>query len=295
MNTPKPDTTSKAKAILPQQTLYRLWSGGGKPATRWRTLIGSALTFSLTWLAYAVALATLRWPTPLQLVGFVALAIAGAALIWSIVALWRVVLQLGIKRLIIRVLILYTIIVLIVGLGVPTGAHGSKYWRATMINVARWPVDGVRSLARVVIAAPEEINFAITGRRPPIQLPGIVWVGDVPPTPIIANVASADEEEPAPTAIDTGEGDGFFVEDASEPIHTLKIGDRAQVTGTEGASLRGRVSPSTSAKVAVQFRPGSILEIIDGPQTADGYTWWKVKNELGEGWCAAEFLSPQVD
>jgi hypothetical protein len=32
--------------------------------------------------------------------------------------------------------------------------------------------------------------------------------------------------------------------------------------------------------------------VLDGPQTADGYTWWKVRTPTKvEGWAAGEFLA----
>jgi len=32
------------------------------------------------------------------------------------------------------------------------------------------------------------------------------------------------------------------------------------------------------------------VEVIGGPQVADGFTWWQVRGPTGEGWCAGQFL-----
>lgn len=272
--------------------LVRLWKGGGKPVLLWRKLIRAIFLLPLAWLAYTIGLMAVRWPMPVTVVGIVILVIAGGAFVQGLVDLLRVCAQLGIKRLIVRLLILYLAAVLMVGLALPsTAPKDITFWRAVAIDIARWALDEIRGGARTIVAAPEEIRFAITGRRSPVRVPGVEWVDGVPPPPIRANKVPTGAEAIDPTPIPIIEGDGL-VEIAPTVDQPLRVGDTVRVVGTEGAALRGREAPAISAKVVVRFPPESVVQIIDGPHIADGKTWWKVRSERGEGWCAAEFLAP---
>lgn len=69
----------------------------------------------------------------------------------------------------------------------------------------------------------------------------------------------------------------------------FQVGDRVRTK----VNLKVRTAPGvTNPEVThVNYRgsipPGIEGEILDGPQSADGYTWWKVKFITGvEGWCA---------
>ena len=69
----------------------------------------------------------------------------------------------------------------------------------------------------------------------------------------------------------------------------FKVGDRVRTT----VNLKVRVAPGVNSQevVHVNYRgsmaPGIEGQIVDGPRSADGYTWWKVKFITGvEGWCA---------
>ncbi|HML23627.1 MAG TPA: SH3 domain-containing protein [Aggregatilinea sp.] len=66
----------------------------------------------------------------------------------------------------------------------------------------------------------------------------------------------------------------------------LVPGSHARVHTTDGDSLRLRIKPSASANVVVGLPNGVVVTIVDGPKTADGYTWWKVHtSDNQEGWC----------
>lgn len=69
----------------------------------------------------------------------------------------------------------------------------------------------------------------------------------------------------------------------------FKIGDKVRTV----VNLKVRTEPGvTNPEVThVNYRgsipPGIEGQIVDGPKSADGYTWWKVKFITGvEGWCA---------
>lgn len=69
----------------------------------------------------------------------------------------------------------------------------------------------------------------------------------------------------------------------------FQVGNRVRTL----VNLKVRTAPgTTNPEVShVNYRgsipPGIEGQIVDGPKTADGYTWWKVKFVTGvEGWCA---------
>ena len=79
------------------------------------------------------------------------------------------------------------------------------------------------------------------------------------------------------------------------PPGQLGQGIRAQVTGTGSAGLSLREDASTGAERIDVATEGEMLLIIGGPQEADGYTWWLLRDEDDperEGWGAAAYLTP---
>lgn len=67
----------------------------------------------------------------------------------------------------------------------------------------------------------------------------------------------------------------------------------APVVVTANPSLTLRAEPSTSSTALGQLKNGTALIVLDGPQKAGGYTWWKVRRADGtgkDGWAAGEFL-----
>lgn len=71
----------------------------------------------------------------------------------------------------------------------------------------------------------------------------------------------------------------------------LGVGVTAEVSGTEGRGLRLRLEPSTDQAVIKVVPDGTRLQILAGPTTAGGYTWYRVRDAAGaEGWVADEWL-----
>ena len=74
-----------------------------------------------------------------------------------------------------------------------------------------------------------------------------------------------------------------------QPIETKWM----RVTDTGSLGLRLRDGPGLSHETAGVFAEGTELQVIDGPQEADGIQWWKLRSESGEiGWAAGDFLKP---
>jgi uncharacterized protein YraI len=71
------------------------------------------------------------------------------------------------------------------------------------------------------------------------------------------------------------------------PPFTLMVGDWARVSVDPPLASRIRSGPGSGGTVLGEAQPGENLLVIDGPQCANGYTWWNVRSLSGlEGWAA---------
>lgn len=94
------------------------------------------------------------------------------------------------------------------------------------------------------------------------------------PTPITS---------PTPTSI-------FFL-----PEGVIGIGAYVQVTGTDGAGLRMRSEPSLESDVNFTALDAEVFLVIEGPEEADGYTWWHLEasyDQTRNGWSVGDYLTP---
>jgi len=55
-----------------------------------------------------------------------------------------------------------------------------------------------------------------------------------------------------------------------------------------------RDQPSISGKLLRKLPEGNVYEVVGGPQDADGYLWWQLRDSTDGtlGWGAQTFLSP---
>ena len=75
---------------------------------------------------------------------------------------------------------------------------------------------------------------------------------------------------------------------------TLGIGAYVQISGTEGEGLRIRSAAGLNGNTVFFGGDSEVFVVKDGPQTADGYTWWYLVapyDETRAGWAAADFLA----
>jgi hypothetical protein len=78
---------------------------------------------------------------------------------------------------------------------------------------------------------------------------------------------------------------GTYLVFASDAI---EVGDTVRVAG---GNLNLRSDPGLDADVLDVMPDGTVLEVTDGPVSADGYTWFEVENDdYGPGQAAGEFL-----
>ena len=76
--------------------------------------------------------------------------------------------------------------------------------------------------------------------------------------------------------------------------NTIGIGGYVQISGTEGEGLRIRQTSGLNADTVFRGEESEVFVVKDGPQTADGYTWWYLVapyDETRAGWSVADFLS----
>lgn len=105
-----------------------------------------------------------------------------------------------------------------------------------------------------------------------------------------------------PTAIPQAQPSATVPLPTPIPTQTLPPGDfvigtRVQVVGVEAAGLNVRAAPSTNGTIQFQAEEGEVFAIVDGPQNADGYEWWKLEdpnNPERGGWAARNFLMVAV-
>ena len=87
---------------------------------------------------------------------------------------------------------------------------------------------------------------------------------------------------------------------ATSPVggNVLAAGQPARVTAPAG--LNYRESPSANAALLGQFGTGILVTILEGPVSADNFTWWRIDDRQGnDGWAAdgdgeTTWLSPQL-
>ena len=78
------------------------------------------------------------------------------------------------------------------------------------------------------------------------------------------------------------------------PPDTIGIGGYVQISGTEGEGLRMRAAAGLNSDTVFRGEEAEVFVVRDGPQDADGYTWWYLVapyDETRAGWAASDFLA----
>ena len=74
---------------------------------------------------------------------------------------------------------------------------------------------------------------------------------------------------------------------------SLTVGATVEVTGVGGQELNIRNKPGlTDSTILFRVAEGTAFEVIDGPQEADGFSWWQVRDTQFQvqGWAVANYL-----
>jgi len=270
--------------------LQSLWQGEARPARWFLRLLGGLAIATLASLAWRAAALLAHWPPPMKTVSIVLVIVAFGLAVWSGWLLWRVLRQSGVRRMLILLAVLYLSVVMIRVLTLEKERPLAQRILPEMQGVASGAWRALVSLVRSIVEAPSTFRFAYAGRNPLVRIPG----AEVNLTPIEGKIieplvfTSLDQLTPtsmpalvptsAPREVEGGGG--------------IRIGSRVQVTGTGGKALRARSGPGTSYDIVARFDEGVQLLILEGPVEADGYTWWKVRRDQEEGWCAGQWLAP---
>ncbi|MEZ4617674.1 MAG: SH3 domain-containing protein [Caldilineaceae bacterium] len=83
-----------------------------------------------------------------------------------------------------------------------------------------------------------------------------------------------------------------------QPGTALQAGQPARVTAPAGLNVR--TSASSGASLILQLGTGQLVTVLEGPVSAENFTWWRIDDGQGNvGWVAdgdneTEWLSPQV-
>ncbi len=100
---------------------------------------------------------------------------------------------------------------------------------------------------------------------------------------------------PPSTSTPTAESTTTPAGTATVPPGQIGVGGYVQITGTQGAGLRIRSAPGQSSDTVFLGEESETFQVKDGPQQADGYTWWYIVapyDTQRAGWAAADFLAP---
>ena len=93
--------------------------------------------------------------------------------------------------------------------------------------------------------------------------------------------------QPTPTSAPTAmPGD-------SQDEGVIEVGAYVQVSGTGGTGFRMRTYASLEAEVRLLGTEAEIFEVKDGPQQAEGYTWWYLvspSDQTRQGWAVKDYL-----
>jgi len=117
-------------------------------------------------------------------------------------------------------------------------------------------------------------------------VPSATFTAEVAPSATISLLEPTDGEPPTATVI---------LPVSTPPVTALpteiRPGALVVVTNTGAGGLNLRESATTRSKAVDQVADGTVLTVLEGPQQADSYTWWKVRTPEGtEGWAAADWL-----
>jgi hypothetical protein len=75
----------------------------------------------------------------------------------------------------------------------------------------------------------------------------------------------------------------------------IKVGVYVKVVGAEADELSYRSGPGLNYARLSIVKDGTILEVLEGPEEADGYIWWRLEDEDGFiGWAAEDWLEPTL-
>ena len=148
--------------------------------------------------------------------------------------------------------------------------------RPSLIN--RWTMLGALTVAGCLLL----ITFISIGwtRQRPAETQGFV------PADLTILAPPTSTSAPTPTGTPSGT--------VTPPPGQIGVGGYVQITGTEGQGLRIRSAPGLNSDTVFRGDESETFQVKDGPQVADGYTWWYLVapyDTTRAGWAAADYLA----
>ena len=138
----------------------------------------------------------------------------------------------------------------------------------------RWPILLATSVLILTLLACGGFQVRVT----PTAVPPEAVQPTAEPTATRALPTAAPTRAVTPTPVST----------TATPASPLK--GLMKVVATGGVNVREQ--PGTKAKPVGRFNANAIVTVIEGPTTADSYTWWKVSADKLSGWVA---VGPEND
>lgn len=109
----------------------------------------------------------------------------------------------------------------------------------------------------------------------------------------LAGAATAIVGQPAASDDSLGSASAAGSSAASTPAAPLGAGSFARVGNTDTYGLRLRFGPGLTFATIRIVPDGEVLRISGEKEIEEGYTWYRLEDDLGNvGWGAEEFLSP---
>lgn len=76
-------------------------------------------------------------------------------------------------------------------------------------------------------------------------------------------------------------------------VGSIRVGGFVRIVETGPNGLNFRKEPARVAERIRSLPEGNVYEVVGGPATADGLTWWRLKDADGTtGWGASDYLQP---
>jgi hypothetical protein len=248
-----------------------LWTGVGSLRRGLVQLAGGVLRILLCGWIWSTAVRLAHFHPPIKVAGAVLALVGIVVFIWALKGLWRGFRTLGIKRFVALLGIAFSVVVALNVLTIPDNRPVPQRILTQIVSTGQRAWRVVTDIVQSIVDAPDAFLFAYTGERSaPSPPPGF-------PTP-----------NPQATPI---QAVGRSADGGSVPSPGLRVGGYVRVIGTGGQSLRARAGPGVSFEVVARLPEGSRLFVLDGPIMSSEFTWWKVRYEDGEGWCADRWLT----
>ena len=150
--------------------------------------------------------------------------------------------------------------------------------RAGLRRAPPWPMLAALAFVLIAVVGLCQVTGLAKRLRPlPTPTPTATPIPTITPLPTLTPTNT-----PEPTATAT-------------PVPVIMPGGQVVVKGTEGQQLRLRSGPALNHDTLRIVEEGAVLQVLEGPQAADGFQWWQVKTSDGViGWVAGDWLVPVV-